>query len=131
MKINKNVKIAIFSFLVLGLATATAVSAHQGLNRQNIKNGINLNQSKDSINYENRINRMRAFHESMSEEDLKKMNQMHELMINGEYEKALQLRDEIGISKGMRGSHMNRQAMGFMDANNNDICDNMENIQTN
>ena len=142
MKINKNLKIAIFSFLVLGLAAATAVNAHQGLDGNNINKRANSSEVNSSMNYEDRVDRMRAFHESMSEEDLDKMNEMHELMLSGEYEKALELRDEMNLGQGMRQGMMGsgnrahgsktRGAMpGFVDANSNGICDNMENIEIN
>jgi len=127
---NKNLKIAIFSFLALGLVTATAVSAHQGSANKNKANNLN--------NYEDRAERMEEFHANMSTEDLNKMTQMHELMENGEFEKALELRDDLGMGQGMRqgmsqrhGARARESRPNFVDANNNDLCDHMENIEIN
>lgn len=130
---KKNIKIAIFSFLALGLVTATAVSAHQG--------SANENRNNNSTNYEDRSERMQNFHENMSEEDLTKMAQMHELMISGEYEEALKIKDDLGMGQGIRGMGQGmRQGHGnkakgsmpnFVDANNDGLCDNMENIEIN
>lgn len=116
---NKNLKIAIFSFLALGLVTATAVSAHQGSTNKDQANN-------NPVNYEDRAERMQNFHESMSTEDLAKMTQMHELMINGEYEEALEIKDDLDM--GQR--HGNKGSMpSFADENNNGLCDHMEDIE--
>ncbi len=136
MKINKNFKIAIFSFLVLGLATATTVSAYQGIANNENNDRANLNINNNPISYEDRAERMRASHENMSAEDLEKRNEIHELMIKGEYEKALKIKDELGVgsgmgkSQGMRRGNNNKDKgirPNFIDANNNGVCDNMEN----
>jgi|AntRauTorckE6833_2_1112554.scaffolds.fasta_scaffold01033_10 ribosomal protein S13 len=131
---NKNLKIAIFSFLVIGLATATAVSAHQGVENNNQENLGQFNNS----NIEDREDRIRTMHANLSEEDLAKMSQMHDLMISGEFDEALEIKEELGIgqkmgrNQGQRMGHRNRGMMsGFVDENNNSICDNMENIDVN
>jgi non-ribosomal peptide synthetase component E (peptide arylation enzyme) len=132
---NKNLKIALFSFLALGLVTATAVSAHQGANTSN---QANLNKANNFANYENRVERMEEFHANMSEEDLEKMSEMHELMINGEYEEALRIKDDLRMGQIMRrgmgqrhGSRANTNMPNFVDANNDGLCDHMENIEIN
>lgn len=130
---NKNLKIAIFSFLALGLVTATAVSAHQGPANAN---SDSINKANISNNYEDRAERMKSFHENLSEEELEKMSQMHELMINGEYEAAAEMHSELKIGpRHMNAGHMNARARGnmpgFVDKNNNGLCDNIENIELN
>jgi Cu/Ag efflux protein CusF len=126
---NKNLKIAIFSFLALGLVTATAVSAHQGTVNDNQSN---LNKANNFASFEDRAERMQNFHANMNEGDLEKMTQMHELMANGEFEEALEIKDHLGMGQGMGQRHGNR-ARGtmpnFVDSNNNGLCDHMEDIE--
>jgi hypothetical protein len=130
---NKNLKIAIFSFLVLGLTTATAVSAYQGPTSEA---STNLNKANNLINYAERVERRKNFHANMSTEDLNKITQMHELMKNGEFEEALKLKDALGIGQGMKQSMGQKHGFrdtesrpNFIDANNNDLCDHMEDIK--
>jgi Cu/Ag efflux protein CusF len=136
---KKNLKIAIFSFLALGLVTATAVSAHQG---PVDSSQANLNKANNSANYEDRAQRMQNFHENMSEEDLAKMTQIHELMVSGEYEEALKIKNDLGMGQGMRrgmgqgmrqghGNRANGSMPNFIDNNNDGLCDHMEDIEIN
>lgn len=135
---KKNIKIAIFSFLALGLITATAVSAYEGPNNEN-RGSLN---KANNFNYEDRIQRMEEFHKNIDEETKNKITQMHKLMANGEFEEALKIKGDLDIGQnkrkemrqGMGQKHENRAngtMPNFIDENNNGLCDHMEDTEIN
>lgn len=77
--------------------------------------------------------------DSITEENFSKFAEMHNLMEEGKFEEAKAIRDELGIAglgrgigrgfqgKGMmRGINKGQNGAGFIDENNDGICDHMQ-----
>lgn len=77
--------------------------------------------------------------DAINEENFPKFAKMHNLMKEGKFEEAKAIRDDLGLTglgggigrdfqeKGMmRGAHRGQNGGGFLDENNDGICDHMQ-----
>lgn len=96
-------------------------------------------QNNDYEAWKNIIESKPKINDTITEENFSQFAEMHQLMEDGKFEEAKAIRDELGLtgfgggigrgfqSKGMmRGIHRGQNGGGFLDENNDGVCDHIQ-----